>query len=197
MPSYFPQSFPTKVPLLRVLLLTLLLFVSGPPSYSFAQEGQATRKAKVKIAFIYNFAKFTNWPDRSFETLPPNTFPICLLGKEPLGDLLNQLAEAKTIKEKTIKILQNPLKHNLRDCRILYVSASESPRLDNLLKILEDHPVLIVGNTKGYAKRGIGINLIETNEKLGFEINRKAILKSGLTLSAELLALGVLVETED
>jgi hypothetical protein len=56
---------------------------------------------------------------------------------------------------------------------------------------------LTIGSTQGYARRGVGINLFEKNGKLSFEINRKAILKSGLTLSSELLALGVLVEAEN
>ena len=197
MPSYFPHFFPTKVPSMRVLFLTLLLFVSGAPSHSFAQEGQATRKEKVKVAFIYNFAKFTTWPEGSFESLPPGSFPICLVGSEPLGSLLDKLTGKKIINDRTILIRKNPSQEVLKSCRILYISASESAQLDDLLKTLNGHPVLTIGNTEGYAKRGVGINLIEKNEKLGFEINRKAILKSGLTLSSELLALGVLVDTED
>lgn len=197
MPSYFPHFFPTKVSLMRVLFLTLLLFVSEPSSHSFAQKGQATRKDKVKVAFIYNFAKFTTWPDRSLESLPPGSFPICLVGSEPLGSLLDKLTGKKIVNDRTILIRKKPSQDVLKSCRILYISASESAQLDNLLKTLNGHPVLTIGNTEGYAKRGVGINLIEKNEKLGFEINRKAILKSGLILSSELLALGVLVDTED
>lgn len=191
------KFYATEITPLRALLLTLFLFFSAPLCLSFAQEGKATVKARIKTAFIYNFAKFTNWPDRAFETLPHNSFPICLVGKEPLGNLLDQLAGSKTIKDRTILIRRNPSKHRLGNCRILYISSSESLRLDNLLKTIEGHPVLTIGNTKGYAKRGVGINLFEKNGKLKFEINRKAIHKSGLTLSSELLALGVLVEGED
>ena len=87
---------------LRPSVLALFLFVLGLPHHSLAQEGQPAREAKVKVAFIYNFAKFANWPDRAFETLPHNSFSICLVGKEPLGNLLDQLAGSKTIKGRTI-----------------------------------------------------------------------------------------------
>jgi hypothetical protein len=182
---------------LRPSVLALFLFVLGLPHHSLAQEGQPAREAKVKVAFIYNFAKFANWPDRAFETLPHNSFSICLVGKEPLGNLLDQLAGSKTIKGRTILFRKNPPQHDLRNCRILYISSSESLRLDRLLKAVAGHPVLTIGSAEGYAKRGAGINLFEKNGKLSFEINRKAILRSGLTLSSELLALGVLVEGEN
>lgn len=191
---------PFKIPKTRTIftstiLLALVLF--APLSQSLAQEGQSNRKAQIKIAFIYNFAKFTNWPDRSFDALPHNSFPICFIGKESLGNLFDQLAGTKIIQDKTILIQKNPSDRNLKNCRILYISSSESWRLENLLKTLEGHSVLTVANAEGFAERGVGINLFERNEKLAFEINRKAILKSDLTLSSELLSLGVLVDEEN
>ncbi len=192
MASHSLKSYATKATLLRVLLLTLFLF--APPC--FAGEGEAVKRAQVKTAFIYNFAKFANWPGSAFKTLPHSSFSICLVGKEPLENLLEQLAGSKTIKGKTILFRKNPPQNKLENCRILYISSSESLRLDSLLETIAGHPVLTIGSTRGYARRGVGINLFEKKGKLSFEINRKAILKSGLTLSSELLALGVLVEGE-
>ncbi|MBC8288596.1 MAG: YfiR family protein [Nitrospinae bacterium] len=177
--------------------MALLLFISVPSGSSFAQEGNATREAQVKTAFIYNFSKFTTWPDRAFQTLPNNLFPVCLVGSDPLGKLLGQLAKSKTITDRTILFQSNPPQHELGNCRILYISSSESSRLDKILKSIAGHPVLTVGNSRGYAKRGVGINLFEKGGRLRFEINHQAILKSGLTLSSELLVLGVLVKGEN
>lgn len=180
----------------RTLLFVLFLSASITPCLSFAQEGRMVKESQLKTAFIYNFSKFTTWPDRSFQDLPHNSFTICMVGNEPLGNLLRQLAKSKTIKDKTILFQDNPPPNELKSCRILYISSSESSRLGEILKNIEGQPVLTIGNTRGYAKRGVDINLFKQDGRLRFEINHDAVLKSGLTLSSELLALGILVEGE-
>ncbi len=102
----------------------------------------------------------------------------------------------KLLKTKQYCFKTIPPPNELKSCRILYISSSESSRLGEILKNIEGQPVLTIGNTRGYAKRGVDINLFKQDGRLRFEINHDAVLKSGLTLSSELLALGILVEGE-
>lgn len=190
------KNFFTDIRLLGTYLLALLLSFSITPCLSSAQEVRVVKESQVKTAFIYNFSKFTTWPERSFQDLPQNTFTVCMVGNEPLSSTLRQLSKSKTIKDRTILFQDNPPKSELKNCRILYIGSSESSRLGKILKNIEGQPVLTIGNTRGYAKRGVGINLFKQDGRLRFEINHSAVIKSGLTLSSELLALGVLVEGE-
>jgi hypothetical protein len=173
---------------LGVLLSTLALLLSQFPPVSFAQETITFAENKIKVSFIYNFAKFINWPE---EKTSNKNFSICTLGGESLYSSLDYLSKTKKINSKTILIRENPSLNKLKTCNILFVGSSESERLNSILRKLKGFPVLTIGDTEGYEWRGVGINLCKVNKNLRFKINNKVLLNSGLTASSELLKLGI------
>jgi len=175
-----------------VILLALVLFLLQAPPCSVAQETNDPLKNRIKVSFIYNFAKFVTWPKDNNSS---NTFSICAIGGEPLYSFLNHLSKVKKIKNKTILILKNPSLNKLKACNILFIGSSESDNLKSILGKLKGLPVLTLGDTKGYERRGVGITLCEVNRKIRFKINPKAISNAGLTASSELLKLGVNVNS--
>ena len=78
-------------------------------------------------------------------------------------------------------------------CHIVYVSKSEEDNLDEILMMAQNKPILLIGDTAGYAKRGIGINFIILNNRIFFEINREAVERSKVEISSELLNLAIIV----
>ena len=50
-----------------------------------------------------------------------------------------------------------------------------------------------MGNTPGFAKRGVAVNLIRDNDRMRFEVNRQALDHAGLRASYQLLDLAKLV----
>ena len=173
---------------LGVILLTLALLLAQFPPVSFAQETITFTESKVKVSFIYNFAKFIDWPE---EKISNKNFSICTLGGEDLYSSLDYLSKSKKIKSKTILIRKNPSLNKLKTCNILFVGSSESENLNNILLKLKGFPVLTIGDTEGYEWRGVGINLCQVNKNLRFKINNKVLLNTGLAASSELLKLGI------
>ncbi len=145
---------------------------------------------KVKAAYLYNFTKFVNWPEKSTEN-----FNICLLGKHPFGDLLLSL-ESKTVLEKPIRLVQlNSAKENV-DCHMLYVDELEllpNAKTTNETIAKPLHNSLIISSQPTFAQRGGMIGFITQDGKVKLEINLKVLKQSGLSVSAQLLEVANIV----
>jgi len=81
----------------------------------------------------------------------------------------------------------------LKDVHLLFVSASEEKRVDTIIAALQSRPVLLVGESEGFAQRGGIIRFFLAANKVRFEINAAAAKQRGVRLSAQLLKLGTAV----
>src|SRR5258708_5699819 len=51
---------------------------------------------EVKAAFLYNFARYVEWPADAFAN-PNSPIALCILGRNPFGGALEQAAAGKMI----------------------------------------------------------------------------------------------------
>ena len=58
------------------------------------------------------------------------------------------------------------------------------------LKVLRGKPVLLVGESPGFAASGGMINFVAAEQAVHFEINNETCHQAGLKLNAKLLSLG-------
>lgn len=157
---------------------------------SYAQHQKPT-EYEVKAAYIYNFAKFVEWPARpSWDANA--TMTVCLFGEDPFGPALSAI-EGKTVGDKKIIIKRNSLSQNLGDCDILFISNSEKEELARILEAIGDLSVLTIGDTEGFAQQGVMINFYIEEKRVRFEINPKAAARAGLKISANLLRIAKIV----
>jgi hypothetical protein len=80
-----------------------------------------------------------------------------------------------------------------RDCQIVFIASSEKAQLKEILEGLQGANVLTVGDTKGFAEQGGMINFVLENDRVQFEVNRKAAEQAGLKISSKLLSVAKLV----
>ncbi len=149
---------------------------------------------KLKAAYLYQFTKFTQWPESKFEDA--NTpIKICVLGHNPFGSLLdnfsNRSSQQRSISIKLIKNLKA-----LPDCHIVYIDKSEKKRLQNILKKIKNMPVLSVSDITGFAQKGGIIGFIPKHKKLGIEVNIKASKIAKTKLSSKLIEISSVVDSE-
>lgn len=160
-----------------------MLFVMVTGGISDAAEA-VSREYKLKAAFIYNFAKFVEWPDSCY----PNAgspFVIGVLGRNPFGDELAITVRGRKIHGRMIEIRNVRTAAEARGLQILFVSAGE----ERNFVAMKDSPgsgVLSVGESVLFAKQGGIINFLLEGNKLRFEINMAAANRSGLKVSAQL-----------
>ena len=148
----------------------------------------------VKAAFLYNFTKFVEWPQGTFED-PSAPFVLAVLGEDPFGEALAPLKE-KTVEGRRVVIQRAARLEDLEKCQILFISASEKGKLEPIFRRIKNWKVLTVGETKGFAQSGVMINLTKIEEKVGFEINAGAVEAGALKMSSKLLKLGIIVGSQ-
>lgn len=175
---------------LRVLALVLLA-AGGVRAQERAGE---LPEYVLKAGFLYNFAKYVDWPATAFEK-PDSPITIGIVGQDPFGGLLERALGGKRVKERGFEIRRFAEPKDLQRCHILFVPRSEKDRVGELLRRIEAWPVLTVGEEPAFAEAGGTANVLIENEKPRLELNPDAAGKSGLTISAKLLKAAVLVRT--
>lgn len=165
----------------RVIWRTLLIFSA---SLSWAQGPRPT-VPQVEAAYLFNFGKFVTWPtDR---TADADQFRICVLGKDPFGGVLDSTVAGERIGGRQIAIHRITQIQQAGTCSILFVSASEENNLRPILGAANRLHILTVSDVNRFAQRGGVIGLSVQDERVRFEVNRKAAEKAHLQLSSELL----------
>jgi hypothetical protein len=171
--------------LIKIIVLSFsLVFAIG-----FKCHAQPT-EYQIKAAFIYNFARFVDWPTQAFadETSP---MTVGVLGENVFGDNLQQAISGKTIKGHALQFRQFDSVTDATNCQVLFISSSEKSHLSKILARLRGTSVLTVSETDDFIGDGGMINLEIVDQKVRFEINNDAAKKAGLTISSKLLSLAV------
>jgi hypothetical protein len=177
--------------MLRTALLSACLALLALACAQAAADGPK-RETKIKAAIVYKLAKFVDWPDAR-SAAPPRALNLCLLGQDPIAGVL-AAAEGREIRGRRVRFRRlADLTAEGDGCHLLFVSASEAPRLERTLAWLDARPVLSISDIAGFAARGGVVGLVRSGKRLGFEINVAVAERSGLAISAPLLELATVV----
>jgi hypothetical protein len=144
---------------------------------------QSPSEYRLKAAFLYNFALFTEWPEDTGRSLN-----VCVCGTDPFGEELDGL-RGKPVGERRLEVRRAPAGESLADCQIVFIASSAIAGLPHLLDELRGNPALTVADSPGAASHGVALNMSVTQNKVAFEANLKAAREAGLNLSSKLLRL--------
>ncbi len=167
------------------LLLGLLLTA---PYSSLAEE--ASREYMLKAAYVYRIAQFVEWPENGATSAP---LGVCILGEDPFGSAIDYIEE-KTSRGRRFALHRFARSESLGGCHVLYISASESARMESILDGLEGRSVLTVSDADEFARCGGMVGLVNRQGKVSLEINQGAAEAAGLSISAKLLELSRVVK---
>jgi len=182
---------------LGILIIALSVSLSWAPGV-LAQDRDSSNSSEylIKAGFIFNFAKFVDWPPGTFAQ-PDSPIVIGILGTDPFGAIIDQIVQDKKIGGRgfVVKRLKwgTDLK-DLKECKILFVGASERVHIDELVQIVRGLPILTVGETPGFAEHGGVIRLVLEDNRVRFEVNVDAARQAGLTISSRLLTLARIIQ---
>jgi hypothetical protein len=168
-----------------LMLLCSLIFAIG-----FKCRAQPT-EYQIKAAFIYNFARFVEWPPAAFaDTNSPMI--IGVLGQNVFGNVLAQTISGKTVKGHPLEFEVFKSAAEATKCHVLFISSSEKTRLSKILAQLQSSNILTVGDEMdNFITDGGMINLRIVDDKVRFEINNEAAKKADLIISSKLLRLAI------
>ena len=149
----------------------------------------------IKAAFIHKFVNFIEWPD-SYQM---NTMGICVIGDNPFGERLSKKSinesEKNPILINYIGSFKKYKNNDFNKCKIVFISSSEKKEIDEIISIAKDHNVLTIGDTKGYAEKGVLINFYLEQNKVRFEINIDVMKVMDIKISSKLLRLSRIVSS--
>jgi hypothetical protein len=175
----------------RQLALILLLILSCLPMALYAEEHQAEENL-LKAVFIYNFAKFTRWPDDMWDERGPS-LTICSIGHDKLSDALERL-NGRMLRDNPVNIDQRESLTHLDTCHVLYLANSIEHEAIEITHTLRSKPILTISEIPDFAESGGMIELFHNDGRIHFKVNLHTTREAGLDLSSRLLKLAIIVD---
>jgi hypothetical protein len=172
----------------RLLSLTALVIGVGAGLLAGAADLRAQKPSeyRVKAAYLYGFGRFVDWPT-SAPAAGGNAFVVCVLGDDPFGRLLDDVASDAVMKDKPVAIRRIARVEESGSCHTVFIGASEEARLGRILDSLGERPVLTVSDAPGFAQRGGMIGFFLDDNRVRFTVNLAATQDAGLRMNSELL----------
>jgi hypothetical protein len=141
---------------------------------------------QLKAVFLFNFTKYVEWPTAAFaDTQAPMV--IGVLGDDPFGTALDEVVRGEKVGGRALVVRRYTAKEEIKDCQILYISQSETSRMEQIVTSLKGRSVLTVGDFDKFTDRGGMIWLVTENNKIRLKINLEAAKAANLTISSSLL----------
>lgn len=168
-------------------VVLLGLFVTPTKLHAASQE------SIIKAAFIEKLTRFIAWPGQDIQT-SDDPFQLCVINEDSFDGALDRLASVTQVKGRILVIQYLKSIKAIKDCDVLFISGSMSKRLDAVLMHVRGRPVLTIGDTDGYADRGVMVNFFVDEGKLRFEINHKAAMAAKIKVGSRVMKLARLVD---
>lgn len=168
-------------------MLTLLAVLLITPVAGAMPDDTPTLEYQIKASYLFNFIRFVEWPPAAEKA---DTFRLCVFGENRFGSALDTLA-GETVRGVPIAVLYFRGYDGLENCHAVYVSTATPQQESRVLRHLADRPVLIVGESAGFAARGGVIHLVLVEDRIRFIINQQSAAEHQLKISSQLLQLAV------
>jgi hypothetical protein len=158
--------------------LVVCCVLGGALQRAWAQ-GEENAEYKIKLAFLYNFAQFVQWPPDAF---PDAHAPlmVCVAGADPFHSDVEQGLRGRLVGGHPIEIRKLRSSDHPTVCHMIFIPAGEKKFAEKLLAAAKGSSTLTVGETKGFADSGGVINLTVEEDKLRFQINLDAAMQTRL-----------------
>jgi hypothetical protein len=174
------------VKLTLILILFVLLSFAGLAS---AQDAVPS-EYQIKSAFLFNFARFIEWPPKAF-TNKSSPLIIGVLGNGSVQEDLAKTVRDKKIEDHPLVMRALQTTSDATNCHIVFISNSEHARGPQLLEALKGLSVLTVGEMDRFTESGGMINFVKLGTRVRFQINNDAATSAALKISSKLLSLNL------
>lgn len=175
--------------------ITLLIIISGCliiPDNAAAQ----TREHLLKAGYIEKFTHFVEWP--GVLNGSDSLFRIAVIGDKDFSLALKEIFKNVKVKERTVEVNYISSADQIKNNLILVISGSISiETLSGILHYTTGKQILTISEDKGYARKGVIMNLLVVDNYIRYEVNRITLGKSRLKMSSLLLKTATLVSTDE
>lgn len=173
------------------LKLTIPVLFAALPAVGFgAVEPKAQPEYYVKARIIRALLDYVEWPAKDAGR------PIVIGVLEPslFEGYLRQAVEGVVLKGRPLQLRSLRGLSQIGNCDVIFIPETSEEQLDTILGILRGRSVLTIGDTHGFARRGVIVNLALAEGRTRLEINLTRLRGSGLTISPQVLKGATIVE---
>jgi hypothetical protein len=139
----------------------------------------------VKAVFLFNFAKYVDW--RSVPQRSSQTIRLCVPANEPFLAVLREAVRDEIVNGRPLTASSLDGLDAARECDVLYVGAAATPDAAAWIAAVRGRHTLTVGD--GELVDGLVIAFVRDQNRVRFDINRRAAVKQQLSISSRLLGL--------
>ena len=137
---------------------------------------------RVMAAFIATFPAYTTWPTH------PSVIRVGMIGPNPLGQAGRSYLNGRSAGGRTMEVILNP--KNLQNLDILYIGDLDPQEVRKILKSVNGHPVLTVGEMPGFIPAG-GMVQFEVHGKAAtFDVSTANARRAGILIDPRLIKFG-------
>ncbi len=168
---------------LRAAFGLAVLWAALCPRHAVAQR--SADEDQIKAVFLFNFAKYVDWPDT-----PPGTsasIRMCVPANPQFLTMLRTTVQGEVVNGRPLTAIELDGLDAARDCDILYVGNASSADAAAWSTAVRGRQTLTVGD--GTLADGIVIAFVRDQNRVRFDINRAAAGQQKLTISSRLLGL--------
>ena len=155
-------------------------------SLSNAATGQDL-VAQVKAAFVFNFARFIEWPDVAFAT-EESPFWLCTYGGDTTALGIDQM-KGRLVNDRQIHARQVKTVSDARNCHILFIDDKYASHEMAAMADLANEAILTISDAPWFVREGGMISLYTRGRHVRFSINQTSARGAGLLISGRLLQL--------
>jgi hypothetical protein len=164
----------------------ILLLAAARP---IAASDEVAPDVAVKAAFLYNFAKFAEWPALAAGA----PIAVCVVGDDRLAAALVETVRGQMVSGHALEVGQPREVALWRGCHLLFITGAEARRSAAGLESLKPLPVLTISDSKDFARVTGIMELFVEAGRMRFAINLDTAEGSGLHLSSRLLGLAKII----
>lgn len=151
--------------------------------FTLPLQAQTASEYQIKSAYLYNFAKMSQWPADALPG-PESTLVIGVFGGgDEFVNVLRATLAGKAVNGHGIEVRQLRSPEELKFCHLIFFRASEKNERSTIAS-LEKGSILLVGEDKDFLAQGGMINLVLANGKITYEVNSAALERAGIHYAA-------------
>lgn len=165
-------SMRTTAGSLRLLLMLVVCFAASQ-ARSFAQT-----QDDVTVAFLYNFARFVEWPPSAFAN-GDAPFTIGFVGRPALADRFSQAVQGKNVSGRDFAVRKLDDATGAAACQIVFFGDAAQAHV--IITAVKGKPVLCVGEGQPFLAAGGMIAFSREGARLVFDVNLGAIAAATLS----------------
>ncbi len=169
----------------------IVTVLAGMAAAAIHVDAQGVSTPGLTAAFIFNFVKFTTWPDDALRD--GGTIVICVAGSDRVADALSQLTRDKAVEGHPLAIRRIDLDRPVTECHVVFGASLNKARAQELVRAAAGRPILTVSDFEDFAMHGGVANFFIDGGRMRFAVNPDAADRVRLRISSNLLALAKVV----